>query len=203
MRPTACSVSSSSTKVISFHRFRGISFKTSGVMTSPFLRQIFFLFGSTIRAPDCLPCNRALTSFLTISVMIRISSSRSFCSIAAASSSIYCDLRSFSAPFRVKILASITVPSTPGGTRSEVSLTSLAFSPNIARSSFSSEDNWVSPLGVILPTRISPALTETPIRTIPLSSRLRSASSPTFGISLVISSLPSFVSLAMVSNSSM
>jgi hypothetical protein len=44
------------------------------------------------------------------------------------------------------------------GTRSEVSFTSEAFSPKIARSSFSSGVSVVSPLGVTLPTRMSPGL---------------------------------------------
>ena len=35
-------------------------------------------------------------------------------------------------------------------------LTSPAFSPKMARKSFSSGESWVSPLGVILPTRTSP-----------------------------------------------
>ena len=39
-----------------------------------------------------------------------------------------------------------------------VSRTSPAFSPKMARSSFSSGDSWVSPFGVILPTRMSPGL---------------------------------------------
>ena len=38
-----------------------------------------------------------------------------------------------------------------------MSRTSPAFSPKIARRSFSSGESWVSPFGVILPTRISPA----------------------------------------------
>ncbi len=42
-----------------------------------------------------------------------------------------------------------------GGTRNEVSRTSPAFSPKIARRSFSSGESWVSPFGVILPTRMS------------------------------------------------
>ena len=46
---------------------------------------------------------------------------------------------------------------TPG--RSEVSFTSPAFSPKMARSSFSSGESCVSPFGVILPTRMSPDLT--------------------------------------------
>ena len=52
----------------------------------------------------------------------------------------------------------MTMPCTPGGTRSDESRTSPAFSPKIARSSFSSGDSWVSPFGVILPTRMSPGL---------------------------------------------
>ena len=54
--------------------------------------------------------------------------------------------------------ALMTMPCTPGGTRSELSRTSPAFSPKIARSSFSSGESWVSPFGVILPTRMSPRL---------------------------------------------
>jgi hypothetical protein len=61
-------------------------------------------------------------------------------------------------PSRVKTCTSMTVPSMPGGTRSELSFTSEAFSPKIARSSFSSGVSWLSPLGVTLPTRMSPAL---------------------------------------------
>ena len=56
----------------------------------------------------------------------------------------------------VNTWTSMTVPSMPGGTRSEVSFTSDAFSPKIARSSFSSGVSWVSPFGVTLPTRMSP-----------------------------------------------
>ena len=110
---------------------------------------------------------------------------------------------SLSMPRREKTLTSTTVPSMPGGTVSEVSRTSPAFSPKIARRSFSSGVSCVSPLGVILPTRMSPALTLAPIRTIPDSSRSFRASSATFGMSRVMSSLPSFVSRAWISNSSM
>jgi hypothetical protein len=78
---------------------------------------------------------------------------------------------SFSTPLRLKTLAPMIVPVTPGGTRSEVSRTSPAFSPKIARSSFSSGESWVSPFGVILPTRMSPGLTSAPMRTMPDSSR--------------------------------
>ncbi len=51
----------------------------------------------------------------------------------------------------------------PDGTRSEVSFTSEAFSPKIARSSFSSGVSWVSPFGVTLPTSTSPASTSAPM----------------------------------------
>ncbi len=106
-------------------------------------------------------------------------------------------------PLRENTRALITVPSTPGGTRSEVSRTSPAFSPKMARSSFSSGESCVSPFGVILPTRMSPGFTSAPMRMMPESSRSFSASSPTFGMSRVISSGPSLVSRATHSNSSM
>jgi hypothetical protein len=110
---------------------------------------------------------------------------------------------SFSTPSRVNTRTSITVPSIPGGTRSEVSFTSDAFSPKIARSSFSSGVSCVSPFGVTLPTRMSPALTSAPMNAMPASSSFASADSPTFGISAVISSGPSFVSRATQVSSSM
>ena len=65
---------------------------------------------------------------------------------------------SFRIPLREKTLTSITVPSTPGGTRKEVSRTSRDFSPKIARKSFSSGEYCISPLRVTLPTKISPGL---------------------------------------------
>jgi hypothetical protein len=102
---------------------------------------------------------------------------------------------------RLKIFTSMTSPVMPGGTFSELSFTSFAFSPKMAVSSFSSGDSSVSPLGVILPTRISPARTRAPMRTIPRSSRLTRLSSATFGISRVISSIPRFVSRTWSSSS--
>ena len=102
----------------------------------------------------------------------------------------------------VKVLTATTIPYSPCGTLSEVSLTSLAFSPKIARRSRSSAVNSVSPLGVTFPTKTSPARTSAPIRIIPSSSRSLIDSFDTDGISLVISSGPSFVSLASVSYSS-
>ena len=82
------------------------------------------------------------------------------------------------------------------GTRKDVSLTSAAFSPKMARKSFSSGVNCVSPLGVTFPTKISPPLTSAPTYTIPDASSLDNASSLTFGISAVISSGLCLVSLA-------
>ena len=92
------------------------------------------------------------------------------------------------------------MPRSPCGTRKDVSLTSRAFSPKIARNNFSSALNSVSPFGVILPTKISPGTTWAPIRIIPSSSRSLKISSPILGISLVISSGPNLVSRASISN---
>ena len=82
-----------------------------------------------------------------------------------------------SSPFsRLNTVTSITLPRTPWGTRREVSLTSRAFSPKMARSRRSSALSSVSPLGVILPTRISLAVTSAPTKTMPRSSRSLQAS---------------------------
>ena len=95
-----------------------------------------------------------------------------------------------------KTFTSTTIPPSPFLTFSEVSFTSLSLLPKIALKSLTSGVASCSPLGVTLPTRISLALTSVPILTIPLSSRFLSASSERLGISLVISSSPSLVSLA-------
>ncbi len=55
--------------------------------------------------------------------------------------------------FSCKYFASTMIPYSPCGTFKEVSRTSLAFSPKIARSSLSSAVSSVSPFGVTLPTR--------------------------------------------------
>ena len=54
---------------------------------------------------------------------------------------------------RLNTRTPITLPDSPCGTLSEVSRTSRAFSPKIARSSRSSGVSSVSPFGVTLPTR--------------------------------------------------
>ncbi len=133
---------------------------------------------------------------------IERSSSRSFVRRSISSRSIVRARSSLSTPWRLKTRTSTTVPATPGGKRIEVSRTSEAFSPKMARRSFSSGVIGLSPFGVILPTRISPGCTSAPTYTIPASSRFLRPSSPTFGISRVISSGPSFVSRAITSNSS-
>ena len=69
----------------------------------------------------------------------------------------------------------------------------------MAYNNFSSGVCSVNPLGVTLPTKISPSFTSAPIRIIPRESKFRNAFSPTFGISRVISSGPNFVSRASVS----
>ena len=58
---------------------------------------------------------------------------------------------------------STTLPRSPCGRRSEESFTSRAFSPKIARRRRSSAVSSVSPLGVILPTRMSPGRTSAPM----------------------------------------
>ncbi len=146
----------------------------------------------------------SIFSFASVRMM-RISSSAFFVRRPISSSRI-CLARAsfcFSSSLRVKIFTSTTTPSMPGGHLSEASRTSPAFSPKIARRSFSSGVSCVSPFGVTLPTRMSPGLTFAPMRTMPDSSRSRSACSETFGMSFVISSAPSFVSRASISNSSM
>ena len=95
------------------------------------------------------------------------------------------------------------VPCSPWGTFSDVSRTSRLFSLKIARSRRSSADSSVSPFGVTLPTRMSPGRTSAPMRMMPRSSRSFSRSGLTLGRSRVISSLPSFVSRASTSYSSM
>jgi hypothetical protein len=121
----------------------------------------------------------------------------------SSASSIWRARSSFSTPFLEKIFTSTTMPSMPGGHTREASRTSPAFSPKIARRSFSSGVSWVSPLGVTLPTRMSPGFTLAPMRMMPLSSRLARSDSDTLGMSRVTSSGPSLVSRASISNSSM
>ena len=132
---------------------------------------------------------------------INRSSSMSMWSCSICILSFERDLSSLSTPLLEKTLTSTIVPDTPGGSLNDVSFTSAAFSPKIALRSFSSGVIGDSPLGVTFPTRMSPGLTFAPIWTIPASSRLTNDSSPTFGISLVISSCPNFVSRARTSNS--
>ena len=95
----------------------------------------------------------------------------------------------------VNNLLSTTTPLRDGGAFNEASLTSPALSPNIALNNLSSGVGSLSPLGVILPIKISPSLTFAPTLTIPFSSKSFIASSLTLGISAVNSSSPLLVSL--------
>ena len=91
------------------------------------------------------------------------SSSRSLARRSISARSIASARSSLSTPRRENTRTSTIVPETPGGRRSEVSRTSEAFSPKIARSSFSSGVIGDSPFGVTLPTRMSPGFTSAPI----------------------------------------
>ncbi len=97
----------------------------------------------------------------------------------------------------------MTIPDSPWGTRSEVSRTSWAFSPKIARSRRSSLVSSVSPFGVTFPTRMSPACDLGADPDDAVLVEVESISSETLGMSRVISSGPSFVSRASTSCSSM
>ena len=89
---------------------------------------------------------------------------------------------------------SMTTPWSEESALREASFTSPALSPKMALRSFSSGVGSDSPFGVILPIMMSPGFTSAPIRIIPFSSRSLVASSETFGISEVSSSIPSLVS---------
>ena len=123
------------------------------------------------------------------------------CSFSILSSKIFSSLF-FSFLARENNFESITTPLIDGGAFIDASFTSPALSPKIARNNFSSGDGSVSPLGVILPIKISPSLISAPTRMIPFSSNSLVASSLTFGISEVNSSSPLFVSRTSNSNSS-
>ncbi len=85
-----------------------------------------------------------------------------FCAMAMRMS-LFTPGRSSSLFSREKMATSTTLPCSPDGSRSEVSFTSRAFSPKIARSSRSSAVSSVSPFGVILPTRMSCGPTSAPM----------------------------------------
>jgi len=76
-----------------------------------------------------------------------------------------------------------------------VSFISFAFSQNIACNNLSSGDCSVSHFGVIFQAKISPSLTEAHTLIIHSLSRFLSFPSQTFGISLVVCSGQSLVSL--------
>jgi len=138
-------------------------------------------------------------SFLSISN----SSFKSFLMLCIFKSSISIVLLSFLDASLVNICTSIIVPFIPWGTFKEESLTSDAFSPKIACNNFSSGVSCTSLFLVTLPTNISPVVTCDPKFTIPHSSNFFNDSLFRLGISDVISSGPSFKSLAIHISSSM
>ncbi len=109
------------------------------------------------------PTSNSLRRLKKLRSMIARSSSRSFARRSISARSLASARSSFSTPRRENTRTSTTVPETPGGTRKDVSRTSEAFSPKIARNSFSSGVIGDSPLGVTLPTRMSPGLVSAPI----------------------------------------
>ena len=119
-------------------------------VTSVFLKPS----GDGLLADEQICCRRPKMS------RSRIASSSSLSVISwSISSRSICSARwSLSTPWRLNTRTSTTVPVTPGGRRSDVSRTSEAFSPKMARSSFSSGVIGLSPFGVTLPTRMSPGL---------------------------------------------
>ena len=139
------------------------------------------------------------SSFISACFLMYLSSTPLACRLASPGANL---ITSFLMAPPV-VFTSITIPAEPEDTTSELSFTSAAFSPKMARRRRSSGANSVSLFGVILPTRISPAFTSAPIRTTPSGPRFFKASSPTLGMSRVISSGPSLVSRAEISNSSM
>src|SRR3989338_6767415 len=92
------------------------------------------------------------------------------------------------------ILTFTTLPFLPCSILKEESLTSFALSPKIALNNLSSGVNSASPFGEIFPTKMSLGPTSAPTLTIPSSSKSFNFSSPTLGISDVVTSGPSFVS---------
>ena len=140
-------MAASSRKRISHHCSRGIHSNSSSVIFAPFL--------SPCGPPAAVLIQQAILSIARITLRSRIRSS---------SSTIFCKLFNFihvrwqarahlyPRRRRVNTRTSTTVPYTPGGTRKDVSLTSEAFSPKMARKKFFFWRHWVSPFGVTLPT---------------------------------------------------
>ena len=186
-----------------FHLFDGMCERMSAVIFWSFPKRTAWVFLSIRRLAEVFPISKCLIFSSAFPFRILILSSWSFKILESCSFSMALLRSSFSTPLREKILTLMTVPSIPGGTFREVSCTSRAFSPKMARRSFSSGESWVSPLGVIFPTKISFGLISAPMRITPLSSKSFKASSPRPGISRVISSFPNLVSRANTSNSSM
>ena len=151
--------------------------------------------GNTIATTPLLPCRPAI---LSPSVIFRECANQTRTIFVTPGGN---SLSSSSSRSTTETL--MTLPFSPWRALRLVSLTSRAFSPKIARNSFSSAVSSVSPFGDIFPTNMSPGAIQVPSTTMPFSSRLARFDSPTLGISRVISSGPSFVSRASISRFSM
>ena len=167
---------------------------TSGFSLLPTFCRVF---GST---SNCSP-TFSISSTIWRNSLIRCSSHSRRKAFIWRSTSRFCS--SLRCVRRLKCLAPITMPSWPAGNSSESFFTSSPARPKIACSSFSSGESSVLLFGETLPTRMSLGPTRVPSRTIPRSSRLRSARSETLGMSRVNSSRPSFVSRISMSCDSM
>ena len=148
---SSCSLKLSSACFISFsarssvidtspHLITEILSNISSVIVAPFFRMTLPFLSVSFSA-KCFPNNSFFILLKLLSFTIFNSSSLSFKSLVISLSSMDLLLSSLSAPLLEKTLTSITTPSMPGGTLREVSFTSSAFSPNMARSSFSSGES--------------------------------------------------------------
>ena len=110
---------------------RGLSASSSSVITVPAL--------IPLKPPLALrPSSFSRSRLRKLRSWIAFSSSRSLASRSISARSIAIARSSLSTPRRLNTRTSTIVPETPGGSLGEGSRTSLAFSPKIARSSFSS-----------------------------------------------------------------
>ncbi len=147
-----------------------------------------------LKTPEDLFSPKMSISFST-SLFFNSANSFSYSESRVSITGLSCAFDFLSFIARENNFLSTTTPLKEGPAFKDASFTSPALSPKIARSSFSSGEGSVSPLGVILPMRMSPSLISAPMRINPFSSRSLVASSLTLGMSEVNSSIPRLVSL--------
>src|ERR1700737_2460979 len=129
LKPSISAILASSRIEICFHCAGVYSASTASVISVPDFMP---------RGPPTAisPSINSLSRAAKLRSRIPRSSSRSFASRSISARSIASARSSLSTPRREKTRTSTIVPETPGGRRSEVSRTSEAFSPTIARNSF-------------------------------------------------------------------